>query len=61
MDNGEKRNKLDLEFDTITQKYSFWEEKWFKNNDEAAIEKFKQELRERIEFKLKIIDAQSEI
>lgn len=57
---GKSKNRLmKVPFDTQTQKYSFWRKEWLNDND--LLNKFRNEIRNRVEMKLKILDSRSEI
>lgn len=56
-----KDGYIRVPFDTQNQKYSFWKKEWFTNNDQENIEKFKEEIEERIRMKLQIIDSESNL
>lgn len=55
--------RVKMPFDTLTQKFSIWQEKWLNDPDkfQSEIESFKNDLKGRISRKLQIIDSQSEI
>lgn len=47
-------------FDTLTPKYSFWQREWLQENYQGnGVEKFRAEIKERIERKIAIIEAES--
>ena len=49
-------------FDTLTQRFSFWRSEWLSDEQfNTELDKFKGEIKERVEMKLKILDTQSEI
>lgn len=54
-----KDGYIKVPFDTQNQKYSFWKKEWLQNNNEIELEKFKQELIDRIQMKLQIIESES--
>jgi len=58
---GKKEDgSLSTPFDTLTQKYSFWQKKWLQQNYHGnEIEIFKAEIKERIERKIAIMEAES--
>jgi len=55
--------RVKMPFDTLTQKFSIWQEEWLTNPEKfpTEIESFKNDLKGRISRKLQIIDSQSEI
>jgi|GEM_PF-1699568 len=56
--------KLKMPFDTLTQKFSFWKKEWLDDPEgkyKPEIDKFKQELTDRIRQKLEIIDSKADI
>ena len=56
---AEKR--LNVPFDTQPQKYSFWQENWLDEDNEAELNTYRKEIEDRLEMKLTILDSQSEI
>ncbi len=56
---GVKDNRLTMPFDTLTQKFSFWERQWIEENDQVKLTGFKDEIKERISMKLGIIEIAS--
>ncbi|MBD3338433.1 MAG: hypothetical protein GF353_04960 [Candidatus Lokiarchaeota archaeon] len=53
---------LTVPFDTLNQKYSFWKEEWLSNSDsEIDLLNFKDEIKQRLEMKLSILDIESEL
>ncbi|MCA9732577.1 toll/interleukin-1 receptor domain-containing protein [candidate division KSB1 bacterium] len=63
IEEGEGKKKdgsLNTPFDTLTQKYSFWQRKWLtQNNHENEIEMFKAEIKERIIRKIALMESES--
>ena len=52
---------LKVPFDTLTQKFSFWKSEWLAENNEKELNKFKEEIKERVRMKINIINEKSEI
>ena len=49
-------------FDTITQKYSFWRKEWLSSKENTMeLSEFKQEIKNRIDMKLRILEIESKI
>jgi hypothetical protein len=54
--------RINVPFDTMTQKYSFWKREWLSSEGfQNELTNFKDEIKERLEMKLKIIEVESEI
>lgn len=58
-----KGNLLRMPFDTQPQKYSFWRKEWLKDPTrcKAELDKFKEEIAERIARKISLIESRSNI
>jgi predicted transcriptional regulator len=55
----DENERMKVPFDTQTEKYSFWHIEWLEN--EKELEKYKNEIKERVERKLSILATKSEI
>ncbi len=56
-----KDGYIRVPFDTQNQKYSFWKKEWFDNGEESELEKYKNEIQERVQMKIQIIELEEEI
>lgn len=57
-----KDGRLNVPFDTLTQRYSFWKKEWLEpRSDSYGITQFKNEIKQRIEMKLSLIDRESQV